>query len=337
MESQPQDRLASGSKLHFATNDSRVILALPPAKKPDGSIVPAADLPVHRWSLNQVASRADVPIRFIDALSGDGEWGRELLAHNLNEIYTKRLNRNRFLIRSLNQEVRGFLSDAYRRIDSRPLVAAFFEEAQSKGLLPYQGYVTDTKIEVHCIMPEVFEPYPGEVIAFGTAFSNSDYGNGAASLRDYVLRIWCANLAVFEEAMRHVHLGKRLDDNILYSERTQLLDAETTVSALRDIMATRMTMDSLRERVAVVQRAATTEVKPEAAKAMLKKLLNQGEAEAVQEIYTSLDTDNVPAGNTMWRLSNAISWVAGRTEDAERKLELARAAGTLLQPAGLVQ
>jgi hypothetical protein len=42
---------------------------------------------------------------------------------------------------------------------------------------------------------------------------------------------------------------------------------------------------------------------------------------------------NMPAGNSMWRLSNAISWVAGTTEDAERKLEINKVAGQVLNPA----
>jgi hypothetical protein len=35
----------------------------------------------------------------------------------------------------------------------------------------------------------------------------------------------------------------------------------------------------------------------------------------------------------MWRLSNAISCVAGKTEDAERKLEISKFAGQILNPA----
>jgi hypothetical protein len=37
--------------------------------------------------------------------------------------------------------------------------------------------------------------------------------------------------------------------------------------------------------------------------------------------------------HAMWRLSNAVSWVAGKTEDAERKLEISKVAGQILIPA----
>jgi hypothetical protein len=33
------------------------------------------------------------------------------------------------------------------------------------------------------------------------------------------------------------------------------------------------------------------------------------------------------------RLSNAVSWVAGKTDDAERKLEISKVAGQILTPA----
>ena len=65
---------------------------------------------------------------------------------------------------------------------------------------------------------------------------NSDFGNGALSVRAYLLRIWCTNLAITQEEMRQVHLGKRLDESMIYSERTYELDAQATVSALKDVI-----------------------------------------------------------------------------------------------------
>ena len=51
------------------------------------------------------------------------------------------------------------------------------------------------------------------------------------------------------------------------------------------------------------------------------------------EAYNSAHTVNMSVGNSMWRLSNAISWVAGKPEDAERKLEINKVAGQVLSPA----
>ena len=69
------------------------------------------------------------------------------------------------------------------------------------------------------------------------------------------------------------------------------------------------------------------------ARDMLRKALQKHEADSVVEAYNSADTVNMPAGNSMWRLSNAISRVAGKTGDTERKLEISKVAGQVLIPA----
>ena len=44
----------------------------------------------------------------------------------------------------------------------------------------------------------------------------------------------------------------------------------------------------------------------------------------------SADIENMPAGQTRWRLAQAVSWIAGKTEDEERRLDLMRVAGNLV-------
>ena len=86
---------------------------------------------------------------------------------------------------------------------------------QEKGALPYEGYVTDTKIAIQAIMPEVYEPVPGEMVAYRLSVENSDFGNGALSVHAYLLRIWCTNLAITQEEMRQVQSRQtagRIDD-----------------------------------------------------------------------------------------------------------------------------
>jgi hypothetical protein len=130
--------------------------------------------------------------------------------------------------------------------------------------------------------------------------------------------------------MRQVHLGKRLDDSTLYSNRTYELDAKTTLSALRDVIDGQLDADSLKRRMEAIRHANQQIVCAEKAKETFQKLLQKGESEAACQAFDSPDTYNLPAGNTNWRLSNAISWIAGQTKDAERKLDLMKIAGEVL-------
>jgi hypothetical protein len=328
MQNQPTDRIVKGKSLKFEASPNRGLIVN----------LPNGDFPItetiHRHAVNQMALAVDMPMKFLDSLADEkAQWGRELLAHNLNTIFHERFSTKRSLARSVNGQIRGFLSDQYRRLDSRPIVEAFASAVQDRGAMPYNGVVTDTKIAIQAIMPEVYEPIPGELVAYGLSLENSDFGNGALSLRAYLLRIWCTNLAITEETMRQIHLGKRLDDNMIYSQRTYELDSKTTVSALRDVVRLQLDSGSLTNRMEAVRKANDKPVDQTQAREILKKVLNKGEAEAALNAYQSPDVYNLPAGNTAWRLSNAISWIAGQTDEPERKLDLMRIAGDVLPKA----
>jgi len=330
MRNQPTDRLVRGDALQFRAADTLPEILMTVPDREQGAV----EQSLHRNAVYQMAQATEMPVKYIDSLQSVAEpWGRELLAHNLQTVFNRHFSKKRYLLRSLQQEVRGFLSDSYRRIDSRPVVEAFATAVQEKGALPYQGYVTDTKIAIQAIMPEVYEPVPGEVVAYGLSLENSDFGNGALSVRAYLMRIWCTNLAITQEEMRQVHLGKRLDESMVYSERTYDLDAQATVSALKDVIQRQLNAEQLQQHMDFIRQASERPVDPAQARELLRKALQKNEADSVIEAYNSVDTLNMPAGNSMWRLSNAISWVAGKTEDPERKLELNKVAGQMLNAA----
>lgn len=170
---QPTDRIARGGDLNFESDAETGALVIEYPDADAGRIRQK----LHRHSVQQMAQTTDLPLKFIDGLQRvAAPWGKELLAHNLKTVFTHRFAKSRYLLRSLSGEVRGFLSDRYRRLDSRPIVEAFASAVQAKGALPYDGYVTDTKIALQAIMPEVYEPIPGEMVAYGLSLENSDFG-----------------------------------------------------------------------------------------------------------------------------------------------------------------
>jgi hypothetical protein len=328
----PTDRIVRGSVLDFDGNiDDRE-----PGSS-DGIFVSTVEnsnvisLDIHSHALQQICGRSNFPWRYAQYLRDEDRrgWGSNLLANNLNELY-KRQN-NRFLLRSYDDHLRGFLSDRFRRLDSRPLIEAFANACKKLDAVPVQGYATDTKVALKALLPRVFEPVPNEVLAFGVCWENSDYGNGAHSIRMFVLRLWCTNYAIADEGLRQIHLGKRLSDQISFSQKTYELDTKATASAVSDIVTSSLGSKKTEEFCEVIKRANDDKIDPKRAIAKYKKQLSKGETTEVTEVYNSPDVELLPSGNTRWRLSNAISWVAGETENVERKLELMKVAGEVIQ------
>jgi hypothetical protein len=267
---------------------------------------------------------------FIDKLMEKGDWGRELVAENLNRIYHNG-NGARYLTRSVKNEVRGFLSDSYRRLDSRPIVDQFILAVSKFGAVPLDGYALETKIAVKAVLPYVFEPVPHEVMIFGVALENSDFGQGALSLRTFVERLWCTNRAISTEDLRKIHLGARLGEDLQLSDRTYRLDTETMASAAQDIVQRSLAAENVNEYMGLIQKANEEKIDAKNVMGFLKKNLRKGEVEEVVKAFNSPDVEMLPPGNSTWRMSNAISWIANSfVEDEGRKLEVMKVAGAIL-------
>ncbi len=333
-----EDRVVRGSKLEFAL-DNRVILdqiisqsqseAQP---KPEINLITpdGQTFSLHENAVSQIADRANVPMKFTNELLSKGSWGADLLAENFRRIY-QHGNGNRYLIRSVGDQARGFLSDKYRRLDVRPLLDAFMGECNAIGAMPIQGFATDTRVGIRAILPTVFEPLDGECMVFGVNWQNSDFGKGANSLSLFMMRLWCLNGATMDEVLRQVHLGAKLDDNLEYSEATIQLDTLASISKLKDVVRYAFGEPNIQITLEAIKSAAADNIDPKTAKEILKARLHKGEIESAIEAYNSPDIVMLPAGNTRYRLSNAVSWISQAADvTTDRRLELDRFAGELI-------
>lgn len=289
---------------------------------------------VHTHAIGQLVERAGIPRAYAQGLAvpntdqEDNQWRRTLLAHSLTEHYQH--DASRYLVRAIGDQVRGVLSDRFRRLDSRPMLDAFVSVASEIGAVPYEGIASDIRTSVRAIVPVIHEPVPGEAMVFGLSWQNSDYGAGTYAISAFVLRLVCLNGAVGENALRQVHLGGRLGENIEFSARTYALDTDTMVSATRDIVRAALGPAQVEKRLAVVKHAHEQEVSFAAAWKAVGTSLTKAEQSAVKDAFESKDVVMLPAGNTKWRFSNALSWVANQAENADRQIELQRAAGAAL-------
>jgi len=320
MNDVPQDQIAPARKLAFASSDTGVVVT-----------VGDSALTTNDWSLGQMAERAGVPAPYLRSIAqaheeGD-DWKRELAAEVLSRHFSH--DTGRVLVRSVRGTMRAVLSDKYRRLDMRPLAEALVEEAQKASAIPCDGVATDTRVALKIIHPEIIEPIPGEFMVYGVEWSTSDFGNGCNSIRAFALRAVCLNGMTRENILRQIHLGGRFSDDVELSQRTYQLDTKASVSAVRDVVKGALGpagIDNMTSKI--VEAASKTYSSKQLAVAL--KNLPKTQAKSIIDAYDSDDVINLPVGENAWRASNAISWVARHTADAEQRLDLERVAGSLV-------
>jgi hypothetical protein len=333
----PADRIVAGQAVDFVPVGNGVELLVSKELRQT----------IHPHALDQFADRAAIPLRLVrslqdmatdelqtvttDAAAGRPLWAAELLAHNLREMYQKGPGRDkRYLMRSVNDQARGWLSDRYRRLDSRPLVQAFVEAGADFGAVPMRGFALATKVGLRLMLPMVFEPVPNEVLTFFLDWGNSDFGQGKNALRGGINRLWCTNECTTQDLLSQVHLGKRLDQNFAFSERTYELDTEASASAIKDMVTHALAPEQVHHTLAGIKAAHEEEVSPTQVSGFMKRWLTKGEAKEATDSFNSPDIINLPPGQSKWRLSNCISLLARDLDDEYRSLELQQIAGKAL-------
>jgi hypothetical protein len=293
---------------------------------------PAGEFAVHPHALGQFAQRAGFPVKYLRELQGT-PWGRDLVAKNLNALYAHAGGENgegKLLVRAVGRQVRGVLSNSYRPEDGRPAIDALLGVAKDCGAVVAGGDALDTRTSIKIMVAKPVELFPGEWAVFGLDYRTSDYGNGARELMAWCLRLLCLNGAVTTANYRKVHIGARVVDEVEYSKKTRQLNSAASASAARDIGRALLGPESIAQTVDRVRAAHAAHLDPDAALAALKKDVNVAEAKSIVEKFNSPDVELLPPGQNKWRWSNAISWLATQTEDADRRLDLEQLAGAVL-------
>jgi hypothetical protein len=320
----PRDDIVRGERLQFGRAGGRLAFG-----------VGDQQWLLHNHAFEQLVERAGVPTAYarrLDAAEAEADgtsWEHRLLEYTLDQHY--RHQGGRYLVRSVGGQARGILSDKFRRLDSRPLLDAFLGEAQKVGAVPFEGVASDVRVSVRAIIPTVHEPVPGEFMVFGLSWQNSDYGAGMYGVSAFVLRLLCLNAAIGESVLKQVHLGKRLPEELTFSQQTYELDTRTMISATRDVIGNILAPKAIEARLDAVRQAHAQETSWNAAFKKVGQLLSKGEAQRAKEAFEGPDNVMLPEGKTALRFSNALSWIANQTEDADRKIELQRIAGAVLE------
>ena len=306
---------------------------------------------IHAHAFGQMCAKVNLPMNFANMLRWVGtkdEWKPKLLAHNLNELFhqpewKERSGQTRFLHRVVSGEVRGFLSRRYNRfLASAPLLTAFVDACRANGVKPIDSTHSSVRSALKCIVPQVYEPFPGEYICIGTEWSNSDFGAGKLAVSQTVWRVLSGSSAVLDAPISRVHLGSIIEDSDLeMSDDTARKEVTAQQSAIADVVSQQVSAKTI-DRLLEAMKTANDEQIPWAQlKARLRSVLTKSEQEWMESSLqssgmgiidlppVSFTPDNQPQPNAYWGAA-CIALLAGKCGDDDRKLELQRAAGALL-------
>lgn len=285
---------------------------------------------VARLGHEQIAGRVGIPQKYYDRMKAEAP---ELLTQNVNTWFKKQPEKR--MIRTLDGNVRAFLSDRYRPLDNFDLANVAFETLTVPGMKVESTELTERRLYIKAVTERLtLEVKKGDVVQAGIVISNSEVGCGTVKVEPMVFRLVCANgMIANDHAMRQYHVGRSGSEGDMASEffrdETRMADDKAFWMKVKDVITGSFKRDVFERIVNSMKLAAAKDITGD-----VKEVI-----EVVQEKYGLDDTEGsgvmrhlIKGGDlTQWGLVNAITRTAQDAADYDRSTELERLGGIVLE------
>jgi len=334
-----RDRLVPPSSMSFETGSKTHIKY--------GSDSPLYE--IHPHAMGQLCNVAGIPRTYVTRLTKGKDWERELLDHNLEELFHKGSykdragNQTKFLHRTVKGELRGFLSRSFnRQLASLPLLRGFVGACTKAEARAVSASTSAVRFTLKCFLPYVFEPVEGEFVAIGATWSNSDFGAGRLRVAMSTMRISSGSTAVLNDVMSRVHIGSIIQDSDLeVSDSAAAKEVEAQVAVIQDVVAKQLSPEPVNRVLDIIAAAHDEKVPWHRLKVELGRLLQKTEVASIKKLLETgaddiidLPPPGITSGGepiaTRWWASNVVSWVADKEQNVDRQNELQQLAGDLI-------
>ena len=321
--------------------DTRHLELVDPGAGPELSIAGHGVLPVQLNAHRQMGDRLKIPAAYYDRLLSEAP---DLLIQNVNHWFQR--NPEIRMVRTLDGEVRAYLSDRYRPLEHYDLAEVVLPALADAGAAVHSCHVTPTRLYIKGVIESVRETVPppkgaagwgyhAVTVSPGIVISNSEVGRGALSVQPAVHNLQCTNMSVWaEQALRRLHLGPSLgadsDEVMRYlSDETRRLSDAALWSQVRDIVRRTLHGEVFEEIVGALRAARAAHLPAAKAPEAVRKLARRhglGDRERTGVLGYLIEGGDL----SRFGLSNAVTRYAQDVGDYDRASWLEELGGEVI-------
>jgi hypothetical protein len=298
-------------------------------------------MPVMPHAHRQLSSHLNIPKLYYDRMLVEQP---ALLTDNINTWLTADAA-NKRMVRTLDGNVRAFLSPRYRPLDNFELATAVLPVLQEQQVQVVSSALTETRMYIKAILPSLCDDLPeglqwgrghadaGSRICAAITISNSEVGVGTLKVEPSVFTAWCTNLAALTKStMRKYHVGRTFsaeDSYEVFRDETREADDKAFWMKVKDITTSAFAPE--------VWAAAIQSIRENGPDPILSDQLPKVvEVTAARFKLTAMQSNSVLtylAGGgdlTRWGLSSAVTRVANDQDSYEDATALEHIGGEIL-------
>lgn len=325
-----KDYLAPADALTVRPNDTNEDVVI------DG--LNGASYPITAYAHGQVAEYVGIPKAYYDRTRAEHPM---LLAENVN-TWLRDKSGDKRLVRTLDGNVRAFLSDRYRPLENADLAQAVLPKLVENSVQIISAEITETRLYIKGILPSLSESFDERlenggrreaVLISAITISNSEVGAGALRIEPSVFTTYCRNLAVVAAAaMKKYHVGRGLEvmeDFSIFTDATRKQDDLAFWMKVQDTVGVAFNADAFHRAIESIRGAHENRIESD----NLAKVVEVATKRfALPDGLRNNVLTALAAGNDLsqWGLSQAFTNVANNVRDYELATELEHVGGKVI-------
>lgn len=302
-------------------------------------------MPINNWAHGQIASALGIPKPYYDRMRNEYP---SLLKSNVNAWLHDEGDKRR-MVRTLDGQVRAFLSDRYRPLDNFDLMRTALPSLQEMNAQVVSSEITERRLYVKAIFPSLCAKIDeGKTWGEGHQFlekdtlvaaiflSNSEIGAGTLRVEAGFYKTRCTNLAIFNDsAMKKYHIGRSavsdLDNAVeLFTDETRRQDDKAFWMKVRDVIASSCNKEFFQLQIEKMQAATEDRILTKDLPAVVEVTRKQL---GIQDAFKGDILTHLIQGQdlTRWGLLNAVTRTAEDVPSYDVATDLERAGGKILE------
>ena len=296
-----------------------------------------------KWADSQISTYTNIPKAYYDRIRLEST---NILCQIVNHGFQQMVQRAHFegkqesrMVRLVDNNIRGFLSSRYRRLDSADLLEAVLPILTENQFNVVSCELTDRRMYLKVTTDKIKgEVKKGMVVQYGLVISSSDVGCGSVRVEPLMYECICDNGQICQTAMRKFHVGKdQATQHIeqLLSDKTKELDDEVFWRKVQDLVKGSMEVVNFEKELNLLKEADQVSIEnfqlEKVIDLTMKEVGVTGEKKKGKILeYLASGADG--RGLTKYGLANSFTWAAHQTEgiDYEEATELERAGGKII-------
>lgn len=286
--------------------------------------------PIADTAHRQIGARLEIPAKYYDRMRRESP---KLLATNINHWLANEPQRR--MVRTLDGNVRAFLSDRYQRIENEEVASVVLPILQEFPDVQIASCaLTPTKMYIKAVLPKIqSEIGVGDYVQSGVVISNSEVGMGAVTVEPLVYRLVCLNGMVVNDAkLRANHVGghaKKTDAVYeMLSDEALEADDKAILLKIRDVVRATAYQGYFDQTVDRIRLAASDKIQSDPIKAVevLQNKLSLNETEKGGVLRHLIEGGDL----SKWGVVNALTRQSQDVEDYDRATDFERFGGQVL-------